>query len=82
MTTTTTDELPTAPTAAGSASEASSLERALMSIPMSQRLRAAADVAAELNALQGFHDPQRAAVSPAFLREEAERMEADQVHPD
>lgn len=45
-----------------------------MTAPLSERMRQAADAIAELNALQGLN-AERCAVSPKYLREEAERME-------
>jgi hypothetical protein len=48
-----------------------------MTATLPERLIAAADAIAELNASQGL-SAERAAVSPKYLREEAERMEAEQ----
>jgi len=45
--------------------------------PLPQRLRAAADAIAELNAMQGLAT-ERGAVSPKYLREEADRMEGNE----
>jgi len=45
-------------------------------VPLSQRMREAADAIAELNAMQGLAT-ERGAVSPKYLREEADRMERE-----
>jgi hypothetical protein len=48
-----------------------------MTAPLPQRLREAADAITELNSMSGYDADaaQRAAVSPLFLREEADEME-------
>lgn len=49
----------------------------MSAVEFAGRLRAAADAIAELNAMQGLA-AERAAVSPKYLREQAETMELDQ----